>query len=91
MLEMVLGTWSAGIVVAATSVMTMLISNLFREPVRCARPHGEVVYRPTRGLGLAYAIAEVSTDEVPFYQARHRAKEGNEGLARVPAERGDGG
>lgn len=90
-METFLGVWAGGVTVAGTAVMTMLISNMFREPVRCARPHGEVVYRPTRGLGLAYAIAEVSTDEVPFYQARHRAKEGNEGLVRVPAERGDGG
>lgn len=90
-MEMILGVWAAGVTVASTSVVTMLFGNMFRAPVQCTRPHGEVVYRPTRGLGLPYAIAEVSKDEVPFYQARHRVKEGNEGLVHIPAERGDGG
>lgn len=79
-LWLVLALWLSGAMMTAVTVMTMLVSNSFRAPSECTRPHGEVRYEHRRGLGLPYAIAEISKDSVPFYRARHAVPEPGAGL-----------
>lgn len=84
--QLVLGMWSSGVMVTAVTVATMLIGNSFRMPPECTRPHGEVRYEYRRGLGLPYAIAEISKDSVPFYRARHAVLEPGAGLTATGKE-----
>lgn len=86
MLILVMGFWLAGVGMAATTLVTMLYSNTIRVPEKCTRSHGEVVYEYRRGLGLPYAIAEISKDSVPFYRARHAAPEPGAGLSTAGKE-----